>query len=222
MSNYKVKVLKTDMITHNVKRFVVERPLGYNFISGQAADISLNRPGMEDELRPFTFTSTEDWDTLEFIIKIYSGHDGVTKKLGAVEVGDELILHDVFGTITYHGPGLFIAGGAGITPFISIFRDLKSKGQLEGNTLIFVNRTLGDVILKEELEEMLAGNFVNVVETSSDPSIPPRFINRDFVKHYVNDNNQYYYICGPESFTLIMVDYLLELGVSKPQIIIEQ
>jgi len=40
---------------------------------------------------------------------------------------DELILHDVFGAISYMGEGVFIAGGAGITPFISIFRYLKLK-----------------------------------------------------------------------------------------------
>ena len=222
MSNYKVKVLKTDMVTHNVKRFEVQRPMGYNFISGQATDVSLNKYGMEKELRPFTFTSICDSDYLEFMIKIYSGHDGVTKKLGDVEAGDELILHDVFGTITYHGPGLFIAGGTGITPFISIFRDLKSKGTLEGNKLIFVNRTNADVILKEELEEMLSENFIKVVETSSDPSLTPGALNRELLETYVDDKNQFYYVCGPDSFTLAMVEHLVELGVDKRQIIIEQ
>jgi len=222
MSKFKVKVLKTGMVTHNVKRFVVQRPMGYNFISGQATDVSLNKPGMEEELRPFTFTSISDLDYLEFMIKIYPGHNGVTKNLGDVEAGDELILHDVFGTIAYRGPGLFIAGGTGITPFISIFRDLKSKGTLEGNTLIFVNRTVADVILKEELEEMLSENFIKVIETSSDPTLIPRTLNRKLLETYVNDKNQFYYVCGPDSFTLAMVEHLVELGVDKRQIITEQ
>lgn len=41
-----------------------------------------------------------------------------------------LILHEVFGTISYQGEGLFIAGGAGVTPFISLFRSLKSKNEI--------------------------------------------------------------------------------------------
>jgi ferredoxin-NADP reductase len=140
MIKHAVKVLKTNFVTHNVKRFVVERPSGYNFISGQACDVSINKPGLENELRPFTFTSTNGTDHLEFIIKIYTGHDGITEKLLDINVGDELIVHEVFGSISYKGPGLFIAGGAGITPFISIFRDLKQQNRLAGNTLLFANR----------------------------------------------------------------------------------
>ncbi|MCK7517280.1 MAG: hypothetical protein MZV64_05925 [Ignavibacteriales bacterium] len=43
---------------------------------------------------------------------------------------NELILHDVFGAINYKGEGVFIAGGAGVTPFISIFRYLQSKNEI--------------------------------------------------------------------------------------------
>ena len=217
-----VKVLNTDFVTHNVKRFVVEKPIGFSFIPGQACDVSINLPGLEEELRPFTFTSTTESDTLEFIIKIYSGHDGVTEKLGIVGHGDELILHDVFGTIAYQGDGLYIAGGAGITPFIAILRDLKLKNKLEGNTLIFVNRTANDVILEPELTELLGDNFVSVVEASSDPSTPPKFIDRELLRPYVGNQNKFYYICGPEAFTNIVIGYLSDLGVLKSQIIIEE
>jgi ferredoxin-NADP reductase len=56
----------------------------------------------------------------------------------------------------------FIAGGAGITPFISIFRDLFIKKQLEGNKLIYSNKTSEDVIMNEELEGMLKDNFIKL------------------------------------------------------------
>jgi predicted ferric reductase len=58
------------------------------------------------------------------MIKIYLDHEGVTNKLGSLNAGAELILHDVFGAIQYKGPGVFIAAGAGITPFIAILRSL--------------------------------------------------------------------------------------------------
>lgn len=222
MGKHILKVLETDFVTHNVKRFVIERPAGLHFVSGQAADISINKPGFEEQLRPFTFTSTNDLDYLEFMIKIYPDHNGVTKELGSVDVGDELILHDVFGSITYQGPGLFIAAGAGITPFISIFRDLKNQGNLTGNTLLFANRTENDVILKDELQSLLGENLINVIETSSFPSVPSKFINRDLLKLYIHNNNQYYYICGPDAFTNIMAEHLVELGIDKSKIVIEQ
>ncbi len=127
MEKHNVKVLKTELVTHNVKRFTIEKPAGWRIAYlGRQLTSAINKPGLEEELRPFTFTCLNSDDHLEFTIKIYKGHDGVTEKLGNINVGDELILHEVFGAINYQGPGLFIAGGAGLTPFISIFRQLRA------------------------------------------------------------------------------------------------
>ena len=127
MNKYIVKIQETNYITHNVKRFVVEKPKGYHFVPGQATDVSINLPEWKDELRPFTFTCLTDSPYLEFMIKTYKDHKGVTNLLGQIEKGAELIIYDVFGAIQYQGKGTFIAGGAGITPFIAIFRDLHKK-----------------------------------------------------------------------------------------------
>ena len=54
----------------------------------------------------------------------------------------------------YKGKGVFIAGGAGVTPFISIFRDLKKQNKIGNNILIFSNKTEADIILKDEFVEL--------------------------------------------------------------------
>ena len=100
------------------------------------------------EKRPFTFTCLPDDDYLEFTIKTYPSHKGVTNELLQLKQNDELILHDVFGAIAYKGEGVFIAGGAGVTPFISIFRFLRSKNEVGGNKLIFANKAKADIILE--------------------------------------------------------------------------
>lgn len=82
---------------------------------------------MERKKRPFTFTSLNDNSFLEFTIKIYNDHEGVTKQLGLLKTGDKLLIDDVWGAIEYKGPGYFIAGAAGLTPFIAILRDLYQK-----------------------------------------------------------------------------------------------
>lgn len=221
MDRYFVKVLKTEMLTHNVKRFVLEKPAGYTFIPGQATDVAINQPGLENDLRPFTFTSRTNDNHLEFIIKMYTGHDGMTEKLADVKEGDELIIHEVFGSITYQGPGVFIAGGAGITPFIAILRQLKSADKLAGHTLLFANRTDNDIILKDELSTLLGKGYVDILEKPSNPSIPARYIDRQLLETCINPDI-HYYICGPDIFTQKMVDYLTDLGVSSQQIVIEQ
>lgn len=224
MNARKVKVLKIDSLTHNVKRFVVEKPSGYTFVPGQATEVSINKRSLEKELRPFTFTSRPDADHLEFIIKIYPEHKGMTEKLNHVVEGDELLVHEVFGSIHYEGPGLFIAGGAGVTPFISIFRHLYFNGQgqqLIGNTLLFANQTSDDRILKDELIEMLNSTYHDVIERPVSGEVGRR-IDRNLLKQYATSITSRYYVCGPEKFTMSIVDNLKSLGVSKSQIILEQ
>lgn len=222
MEKHIVKVLKTEFVTHNVKRFTLEKPAGYTFISGQATDVSINKPGLEGELRPFTFTCVNGDDHLEFTIKIYKEHNGITGKLLDVNTGDELIVHEVFGTINYHGPGLFIAGGAGITPFISIFRQLKLENKLAGNILLFANRTEEDIILKEELTEMLGDNHIDILSNPLLPGKQGKHIDKDVLRPFLDSKTKYCYVCGPDEFTSAMVNNLAELGAAKDHIVVEQ
>ena len=221
MEKHIVKVLKTEFVTHNVKRFTLERPAGYTFISGQATDVSINKPGLENELRPFTFTCLNSDDHLEFTIKIYKGHNGITEKLLDVNAGDELILHEVFGAINYQGTGLFVAGGAGLTPFISILRQLKKDGKLERNVLLFANHTEDDIIIKDELDEMLGKNHLDFIAEPLSGEIGKR-IDKDTLKQYLSPERKYCYICGPDEFVSQMKTDLLELGVANDRIVVEQ
>jgi predicted ferric reductase len=71
------------------------------------------------------------------------------KKIRKLKDGDELIIRDVWGAIEYK-EGVFIAGGAGITPFIAILRQLQADDKIENNNkLIFTNEK--DIILKKNL-----------------------------------------------------------------------
>ena len=80
--------------------------------------------------------------------------------LREIKEGDEFILSEVFGEIKYCGKGTFIAGGAGITPFISIFRQLRKDNLIEGNSLIFSNKTSKDIILEEDLKAFFGNKAI--------------------------------------------------------------
>src|ERR1700761_3501032 len=97
--DYVVKIISVEKVTHNVKHYRVEKPDGYTFEPGQATDVSINQPKWKDEKRPFTFTCLTTDPYLEFTIKSYTDHDGVTNQLGQLSIGDELIIRDVWGAI---------------------------------------------------------------------------------------------------------------------------
>jgi len=221
MSEYIVKILDSYYITHDVKQFIVEKPKGYTFVSGQATDVSVNLPEWKNNLHPFTFTSLNEWDNLEFTIKIYPERNGVTALLGKTNTGAELILHDVFGAIQYKGPGVFIAGGAGITPFISIFRSLYKDNKIEGNSLIYSNKTSSDVILNDELYKMLRDRFIKIFTRENVIGFLPRRIDRDFLVKNVSDFGQHFYVCGPDEFVKDISKLLLDMGASAESLVLE-
>src|SRR5687767_13501216 len=130
MEQHDVKIKHINNITHNVLGIVTEKPAGYNFVPGQATDVSLKKPGWQQQKRPFTFTSLPENDYLEFTIKTYPEHKSLTNEMLQLNEGDQLIVHEVWGTIEYRGEGIFIAGGAGVTPFISILRSLRVRKQI--------------------------------------------------------------------------------------------
>ncbi|RAI99412.1 ferredoxin-NADP reductase [Chitinophaga skermanii] len=219
MAEHVVKILRIDPVTHNVKRFKVEKPAGYSFIPGQATDVAINQPRWKDQLRPFTFTALNNWDHLEFTIKMYRDHDGVTNHLDTLQVGDELILHDVWGAIQYKGEGIFIAGGAGITPFIAIFRQLYQDGKVGENKLIFSNQTTKDIILKDEFQKILGKNFLNVITKEKVDAYDFGIVNEDYLRKKVTNFNQPFYICGPDRMVAALQEILQKLGA--PTIVVE-
>ena len=60
--------------------------------------MSINKAGLTEEKRPFTFTGLAKEPYLEFTIKRYPDHHGVTDKLHQLETGDELIIQDAWGS----------------------------------------------------------------------------------------------------------------------------
>ncbi|TBX64824.1 flavodoxin reductase [Flavobacterium silvisoli] len=222
MNEHIVKVLEAKFITHDVKRFVVEKPNGFDFIPGQATEVSINLPEWKTQRRPFTFTNLRESNYLEFMIKLYNDHEGVTNKLGKTNAGAEIILHDVFGAIQYKGPGVFIAAGSGITPFISIFRELYKHNLIKGNRLIYANKTSEDIIMGAELQKMLKNNFVNVLTRENTIGFIGKRIDRNFLIENIVDFSQRFYVCGPDDFVKDITKYLVDLGADFDSLVFEK
>jgi len=216
-----VKILSIKHITHDVLQLVTEKPEEYNFTPGQATEVSINKPEWKGKKNPFTFTCLPEDDFLEFSIKTYPEHKGVTNELLTLKKEDELILHDVFGAISYKGEGVFIAGGAGVTPFISIFRYLHSKNEIGNNKLIFANKTKADIILEKEFTDLLGSNFINILFDEKVEGYAYGQITKDFLKDYINDTIKNVYVCGPPPMMEAILKQLSNLHVSKKTITVE-
>lgn len=221
MHPFIVGIKSVDNVTHNVLKIVTEKPLYYHFWPGQATDVSINKPGWKYKKNPFTFTSIPANDYLEFTVKIYPNHHGVTNELLQLKKHDELIIHDVYGTINFTGEGVFIAGGAGITPFLPIIRYLHVINEIGNNKLIFANKKKKDIIYENELRSYFGKNFFNILSEEKFDGYDHGHIDENYIKANSGGLEQFFYLCGPPAMQTAIEAQLHNLKVDPTSIVKE-
>jgi ferredoxin-NADP reductase len=210
---YEVKILEKEMVTHDTIRFKVEKPEGYNYEMGQACRLSINLADWKDEKRFFSFTSINGDDFLEFHAKIYHDRNSVSKKMVDLNIGDGFLISDPVKSSMYKGKGVFIAAGVGITPFMSIMRQLRKDGKLDGHTFVYSNKEEKDIIFRNELEEMKKDGLKlmhTLTREEKDGFLHGR-VDKEFLTREIGDFNQEFHVCGTNEFMIAVRRTLREL-----------
>ena len=219
---HKLAISKIEDVTHDVRQFTFEKPEGFAFTPGQAAEVGIDRDGWRDAGNPFTFTALPGWDELQFTIKIYPEHDGLTEQIGTLKVGDSFIVGEPWGTIEYKGKGTFIAGGAGVTPFIAILRMLRERGELSGHRLIFANKREEDIILRDEFDAMPGLETIHVLSEEDKSGFEHGLVDKAMLERLVGNTAQHFYVCGPDPMIESVNDALKQLGADPHALVFEQ
>lgn len=211
---YRVKVLHKQEINHNVICFHIQKPYGYTFTPGQAIDLSIDQPGYELEVAPFTIINAKESPFLELYIKINPRKDSLTHGLASLDNGAILQITEPWDTYKYKGPGVFIAAGSGIIPFIPIFKGLVGSGDfIKDHALIYANKENEDILFKSELKRLFGENYINVLSVSKATNTLSGRVDFLFLKERIKNLNQYFYICGPKRFEEDIRKCLIHLGV---------
>ncbi len=219
---HELKLLMREFVTHDVMRFIVSRPDGFSFTPGQGVELAIDSPEWRDEGRPFTPTSLVDDEVIEFIIKSYPQHEGVTRELHRLQPGARLLMSEPFGTIQHRGAGTFIAGGAGITPFIAILRELARRQELDGHGLIFANKTPSDIICEKELRHYLGERCHFICTDDAFAGYEQRRIDKAYLDETIGDIEQQFYVCGPPAFMDSVTAALEEIGADSQALVFEE
>jgi ferredoxin-NADP reductase len=215
------KILAKKFITHDVIELILEKPDNFSFIAGQATDVAVNLPEWKEKKIHLTFSGLADDKVLSFTMKVYKEHHRVTEKISTLSVGDELLISDPWGTIKYKGQGVFIAAGAGITPFLAIFRDLAKENQLSENILLYSNKTDDDIIHEKELKNYFQNKAHFFITRQENTTHNKGRINKETLKKFFTNENQKAYICGPRQFVIETKLRLDSLGVKPEDVVIE-
>jgi predicted ferric reductase len=195
---------------------------GITFSPGQFAWLTIWDSPFSDKEHPFSFSSSAVRpERLEFTIKELGDF---TARIKHVEPGQAVYLdgpHGAF-SIDRHpdAPGyVFIAGGVGITPVMSMLRTLADRGDRRPLLLIYANKTWETVTFREEikaLQERLNLRAVHVLEQAPDDWKEEKgFVNADILKRHLPEDRarREHFICGPEPMMNAVEKTLNQLGV---------
>ncbi len=208
-------------VTHDTYHLVFDRPDEFDYSPGQGVELFVLKDGWKDQGRPFTPVSLPSEPNLEFVIKSYPEHHGVTEQISKLQPGADLEMKGPFGAISDQGPGVFIAGGAGVTPMIAVLRKrLKDHGTLEGSTLVFANKSEADIIWRDKFETMKGLTTAFVVDEPG-ASVPQQRLDRNYLRQFVSADSCCY-LCGPPPMMDAIRDALHDLGVPEDRIIEEE
>ena len=226
------KIIEKESVAHDTNRFVFELPDGapFDFLPGDHLKIYPDKNNRL-EFRPYTPTSTpEESGFFERIIKHYP--DGkVSGFMRDRVIGDEIAMsgpdtgrHFTEGMARRIG---MIAGGTGITPMISIIRAIIRRGLDVVISLLFANKTIDDIILKNELDKYAVENSkFDRYYILNDPPDGWKMGTGRIDSHLMQSklpepsDDTVIFLCGPPMMQLDLRKKLLELGYEKEKLLI--
>lgn len=196
-----------------------------NFKPGQFCFLRINKDKLHAR-HPFTISSSPNEYTLDFTMKMTGRFTKIASQLNE---GEEVIVDGPFGIFTIEDERkdlVFIAGGIGITPFISMIKGSLHLKKQRNITLIYSSKIKKEIMFKKELDELkeewLKKVYVLSREEKTELGYEYGRITREIVtKHIISANDSLFYVCGPESFKDEMVMILRHLGAKKSNIKVE-
>ena len=195
---------------------------GFSFVPGQFAWLSVNTSPFRMREHPFSISSIPAaGGRLEFTIKELGDF---TRTIGSTRVGADVYVDGPYGTFTADlaakSSGLvFLAGGVGIAPIVSILRRLAVDGDRRPATLFFCNRIFEHILFREEFDALASRLNLRVVHVLSEPPLDwsgeRGFISREILmRHLPSEFTDFsYFVCGPDPMIRLAERNLSSLGI---------
>ncbi len=200
----------------------------FSFISGQYTMLSIENINNTKQSRPFSISSSPtNKKLIQLAIKV---HGDFTQKVSKLKIGDMVTLSKPNGFFTFDEKNkniVFLAGGIGITPFMSAIKYVSEKNLNNKITLIYSNKTKKDIVFLNDLEEISKNHtHIQIIFTLTDDNSEKYengYIDIKMIKKYTHVSNDVLFsLCGPVPFMESIKHQLLETGIKNDNIDMER
>jgi len=222
------KIKEVIQRSHNVKSFRLEIPEAADFKAGQFLSVELNNDPNLKRYLSISSSPTEK-SYIEFTKKITSSD--FSQASDKLKAGDEVAIQYPFGKFVLDEAQekiAFLSGGIGITPIRSICKYVVDKNPKIDVVLIYSNRSIRDIIFKEDFDAMQKSypklKVAHVLcEARPGFKYTPGLINGAVVKNEIPDYmERKFYLCGPPQMVEAMRKILIEeLNLPQEKIVTE-
>jgi ferredoxin-NADP reductase len=208
-----VALRRREPVAEGTFAFHFDKPAGFSHEAGQNAIFRLH-----DESRPFTLASAPHEP--ELMVATRMRDSSFKRALAELPLGAGVQLEGPAGVMTLHRdaarPAVFLAGGIGITPFLSMVRDARARRLSHRIVLFYSNRRPQDAAFLDELSAIKDDRF-RLVATMTDTADWPgekRRLSRELLAAHLGDLKEpLYYFAGPPGMTMAVQGMLAEIGV---------
>lgn len=220
MNKFIAKIHSRNEVALDTSEVTLEINQSFDFTAGQFVELELEKtlyPDTKGNSRFFSIVSSSDGTG---IIKVAFRHSqsGFKRSLMEMPIGSEVIVRGPMGGFSIEesltGDVVFLAGGVGIAPFISLLQSVFEKKTNINVTLLYANTNPKRIIYLPELEKMAeeSPNFKMFLKHG--------YLDIDFIQENIKEiENKTYYISGPPAFVRTAMYQLHELGIPDKYIL---
>lgn len=233
MSTYESRLKGCEQVADGTFAFHFEKPSGFHFKPGQAVDLVLPDPaptsGQYVARHTFSLVSAPFQD--ELLIATRMRDSPFKRALKSLSAGAIVRLEGPFGSLTLHGdrarPAVLIAGGIGVTPFVSMLRQAAREQSPQRMLLLYANRRPEDAAFLAELSQLeqrykyfhLIATMTQAEKSASPWDGRTGQIDEDMVRAACSElAAPVYYVAGPPGMVEAMRNVLSEFGVNNDAI----
>ncbi len=243
MPDKKLKLLRSEEIASGTRAFHLSRPEGFNYESGQTIDLYLiDPPEMDAEGPVRTFSLVSAPHDPELMIATRIRDTAFKRALQHAEPGTEFAWDGPYGSFIMHKnpekPAVFLAGGIGITPFMSMIKTAEHNKLPHEIYLFHSNHTPEDAPFQNELSKHAKKNpkfrFIPTMTDLEPPFLKKEgvgggwngergIVDQNMIERHVSDlYTPIYYMAGPAGFVTAMRKMLVEAKVDEDNIRFEE